>query len=155
MGNGAVPGAPHGRTRPRAPGRWLFQRPPAPERAAGRAVKGVRHLRPHDDPALGLPSTGRQAARSSGRFAPERRSPAKGKRSRAPRASPGHAQPCGSRTRRSCCNQSQDRPIVLARTGCSAPVRATGPVLALGPVALSCLRTSPEKRATRSRAEGG
>lgn len=34
-------------------------------------------------------------------------------------------------------------------------VRATWPVLTFGPAALSCLRTTPEERATRSRAKNG
>lgn len=49
------------------------------------------------------------------------RSPDAGRRFRAPRGSSSHFQPCGCRTRRSCCNQSQDRPIVLARSRLLSP----------------------------------
>lgn len=82
-------------------------------------------LQAADDPALGLqrladPRTGRPPALDAGpptglRF------PAEGKGFRAPRVSSSHFQPCGSRTRRSCCNQSQDRPIVLARSRFLSP----------------------------------
>lgn len=66
------------------------------------------------------PRTGRPPALGAG-SPPGLRSPAEGKRFRAPRVSSCHSQPCGSRTRRSCCNQSQDRPIVLARSRLPSP----------------------------------
>lgn len=66
------------------------------------------------------PRTGRPPALGAG-SPPGLRSPAEGKRFGAPRVSACHSQPCGSRTRRSCCNQSQDRPIVLARSRLPSP----------------------------------
>lgn len=62
------------------------------------------------------------------------------------RAGPrSRSQPCGPRTRRSCCAQTRDRPIALARARSSAPDPRglAGP--GLGPAALSRLRTSPEE----------
>lgn len=117
-GSGAAPGAPQRRTRPQSPRPGLRLRLRAPGGAASRAVHGVRGPRPHDDPARGLCRSGpRQAARSVGPGSPTgRRSPAAGKGFVAPRVSPGRSQPCGSRSRRSCCNHSRDWPIVLARS---------------------------------------
>ena len=67
------------------------------------------------------PRTGRPPALGAG-SPTGRRSPAEGgKRFRARGVSRSHSQPCGSRTRRSCCNQSQDRPIVLARSRLLGP----------------------------------
>lgn len=99
------------------------------------------------------PRTGGPAAPGAGSTSGPtgQRSPAEKSRLKAPWVSYSHSQPCGSRTRLSCCNQSQDWPIVLAAAGSSAP----GPRGQAGPgprpVALSCLRTSPEQRATRTR----
>lgn len=65
-------------------------------------------------------STGRPPALEAGP-PPGLRFPAAGKGFGAPRVSASHFQPCGPRTRRSCCTQSQDRPIVLARSRCLSP----------------------------------
>lgn len=70
--------------------------------------------------ASAYPRTDRPPALGAG-SPPGLRSPAEGKRFEAPRVSACHSQPCGSRTRRSCCNQSQDRPIVLARSRLPSP----------------------------------
>lgn len=114
-------GAPHRHTRPQIPSHRLLLRLSVPGGAASGAVKGVRYSRPHDDPALGLQRrTGRPPALGA-RSPAGLRAPAEGKRFRAPRASSSHSQPCGSRTRRSCCNQGQDWPIVLARSRLLSP----------------------------------
>lgn len=66
------------------------------------------------------PSTGRPPALGAG-SPTRRRSPAERKRFGARRVSRSHSQPCGSRTRRSCCTQGQDRPIVLVRSRLLSP----------------------------------
>lgn len=116
----------HTHARPRVPRHGLLRGLHVPGGAASGAVRGVGDFRPHDDPALGLQRLGRsedrKAARSRCRFADRAEVSGRGgKRFRARGVSRSHSQPCGSRTRRSCCNQSQDRPIVLARSRLLGP----------------------------------
>lgn len=107
------------------PSRRLLPRRPVPAGAASGAVRGARTsgrtmtLLPASN-ASADPRTGRPPALEAG-SPTGRRFPDEGKGFRAPRASSSRFQPCGSRTRRSCCNQSQDRPIVLARSRFLSP----------------------------------
>lgn len=158
VGNEGTQGAPHRHTRPQIPSHRLLLRLSAPGGAASGAVKGVRDSRPHDDPALGLQrlsrSEDRQAARSWCRFTDWAEVFGRGEEVQSASSllqplsalrishSPEVLQPEPGRAHRAC-----PQPAPQPR------VRAAWPVLASGPVALSCLRTSPEKQATRSRGE--
>lgn len=109
------PGA-HRHTRPQ----MLSRGPPLSPSAPGglrAGCQGRGGLQASD--AAADPRTGRPPAPDAG--SPTGLSPAAGKRFRALRVSSGYSQPCGSRTRRSCCNGSQDRPIVLARSRLLSP----------------------------------
>lgn len=114
-GRGAGPtGRLRRHTRPQIPGRASQERRRA-ELSKARGTSGLTMTLLPASNASAAPRTGRPPALGAG--SPTRlRSPAEGKRFRARRGSRSHSQPCGSRTRRSCCTLSQDRPIVLARS---------------------------------------
>lgn len=100
------------------------------------------------------PRTGRPPALGAG-SPTGLRSSAEGMRFRAPEVSCSHSQPCGSRTCRSCCNQSQDRPIVLARSrllspGSARPGRFWPPALWLSPVWERVLRDRLHRAAEKT-----
>lgn len=104
------------------------------------------------------PRTGRPPALGAG-LPTGLRSSAEGKRFRAPRVSYSHFQPCGSRTRRSCCNQSQDGPIVLARSrllspGSARPGRSWSPAPWLSPAWERVLRNRRHGAAEKTRNVG-
>lgn len=119
-GRGAGPAERLGRhTRPQIPGR-ASQEGRRAELSKARGTSGLTMTLLPASNASAAPRTGRPPALGAG--SPTRlRSPAEGKRLRARRGSRGHSQPCGSRTRRSCCTLSQDRPIVLARSRLLSP----------------------------------
>lgn len=124
VGNGAAQEAPQRHTHTGVPGRAGSSEALCSRRGCEPSCQGPGDFRPRDDPALGLQRLGRpedrdgQAARPWCGFADcanRTEVSGRGEQVRRPRVSCEHFQPCGSRTRRSCCGRSQDRPIVLAR----------------------------------------
>lgn len=149
----------HTHARPQVPRHGLLRGLHVPGGAASGAARGVGDFRPHDDPALGLQRLGRsedrKAARSRCRFAD--RAEVSGRGGEEVQSSWGFPQPLSAlRVPHSPeLLQPEPGPAHRARPQ-PAPrprIRAAWTAPAFGPVPLSCLRTSPEERATRRREE--
>lgn len=154
-GETAAHGALPRRTRP-APEPPAASEAACSRRGCERSCQRRADFRPHDDPAPGLQRLGRSedrpAARSRGRFADG--AEVSGRREGV-QSAPGLLQPLSAlrvphspqllQPEPGPAHRARPQPVPQPR------VRAAWPVLTFGPVALSCLRTSPEKRATRRR----